>query len=127
MENQTILYAIPVSGVLALIYAFFKASWISKQPEGTEKMSKIAGHIADGALAFLKREYKVLVIFVISVAILLGFANSGREGTIPDYRHSAFSGGSLLFGACRFFRHEGSNKSQRAHHKCRAHRARPGA
>ncbi|ACD90241.1 MAG: sodium-translocating pyrophosphatase [Chlorobium limicola] len=83
MENQTILYAIPVSGVLALIYAFFKASWISKQPEGTEKMSKIAGHIADGALAFLKREYKVLVIFVISVAILLGFANSGREGTSP--------------------------------------------
>ncbi|NTV09049.1 MAG: sodium-translocating pyrophosphatase, partial [Chlorobium limicola] len=102
MENQTILYAIPVSGVLALIYAFFKASWISKQPEGTEKMSKIAGHIADGALAFLKREYKVLVIFVISVAILLGFANSGREGTSPIIALS-FVVGALCSALAGFF------------------------
>ncbi|MCF8382364.1 MAG: sodium-translocating pyrophosphatase [Chlorobium sp.] len=102
MENQTILYAIPVSGVLALIYAFFKASWISKQPEGTEKMSKIAGHIADGALAFLKREYKVLVIFVISVAILLGFANSGREGTSPIIAVS-FVVGALCSALAGFF------------------------
>ncbi|KZK75282.1 MAG: sodium-translocating pyrophosphatase [Pelodictyon luteolum] len=83
MDNSTVLYAIPLTGVLALLYALFKASWISKQPEGTEKMSTIAGHIADGAIAFLKREYKVLVIFVASVAVLLAFANSGREGTSP--------------------------------------------
>jgi len=102
MENQIILYAIPVSGVLALIYAFFKASWISRQPEGTEKMSKIAGHIADGALAFLKREYKVLVIFVISVAVLLGFANSGREGTSPIIALS-FVVGALCSALAGFF------------------------
>jgi K(+)-stimulated pyrophosphate-energized sodium pump len=83
MDNSTVLYAIPLTGVLALLYALFKASWISKQPEGTEKMSTIAGHIADGAIAFLRREYKVLVIFVASVAVLLAFANSGREGTSP--------------------------------------------
>jgi len=83
MDQQTILYAIPVSGILALLYAFMKASWISRQPEGTESMAVIAGHISDGALAFLTREYKVLVIFVISVAALLAFANSGRPGTSP--------------------------------------------
>ncbi|UWX58426.1 sodium-translocating pyrophosphatase [Chlorobaculum sp. MV4-Y] len=83
MDQQFVLYAIPVSGVLALLYAFTRASWISRQPEGTETMAVIAGHIADGALAFLKREYKVLIIFVISVAILLAFANSNRPGTSP--------------------------------------------
>ncbi|AOS83568.1 sodium-translocating pyrophosphatase [Chlorobaculum limnaeum] len=83
MDQQIILYAIPVSGILALLYAFMRASWISRQPEGTETMATIAGHIADGALAFLKREYKVLIIFVISVAILLAFANSNRSGTSP--------------------------------------------
>jgi len=84
MDNQTlVLYAIPASGVLALLYALFTASWINKQPQGTEKMVTIAGHIADGAIAFLKREYKVLIIFVVSVAIILGWANMGREGTSP--------------------------------------------
>ena len=75
MDNQLIiLYAVPLSGIIALLYALFKAGWVSKQNAGTEDMVTIAGHIADGAVAFLKREYKVLVIFVISVAILLGFA-----------------------------------------------------
>jgi len=84
MDTQTlVLYAIPAAGVLALLYAFFTASWISRQSTGTEKMATIAGHIADGAIAFLKREYKVLIIFVASVAILLGWANMGREGTSP--------------------------------------------
>lgn len=83
MDQQIILYAIPVSGILALLYAFMRASWISRQEVGTETMATIAGHIADGALAFLKREYKVLIIFVISVAILLAFANSNRPGTSP--------------------------------------------
>ncbi|HHE31403.1 MAG TPA: sodium-translocating pyrophosphatase [Chlorobaculum parvum] len=102
MDQQLILYAIPVSGVLALLYAFIKASWVSRQDEGTETMSTIAGHIADGALAFLKREYKVLIIFVISVAILLGFANSGREETSPIIALS-FIVGAFCSGLAGFF------------------------
>lgn len=102
MDNQTILYAIPLSGVLALLYAFFKASWITKQPVGTEKMAKIAGHIADGALAFLKREYKVLFIFVISVAALLAYANSGRPATSPVIAVS-FIVGALCSALAGFF------------------------
>lgn len=68
---NTIQYLIPVAGVLALLYTIFKTSWVSKQEIGTEKMERISKHIAAGAMAFLKAEYRVLSIFVIVVAILL--------------------------------------------------------
>ena len=74
----SLIYVIPVLGLLALLYSYTKSIWINKQPVGTEKMAEIAGHIKEGAIAFLKTEYKVLAVFVISVALLLGFANSGR-------------------------------------------------
>lgn len=75
MEN--ILYLLPVFGVLGLLFVVWKSAWVNKQDAGTDKMKKIAGHIAEGAMAFLKAEYKVLAIFVICVALLLGFtANS---------------------------------------------------
>ncbi|MAO65144.1 MAG: sodium-translocating pyrophosphatase [Balneola sp.] len=71
---QTIMYLIPVAGVLALLYTIFKTSWVSKQEIGTEKMERISKHIASGAMAFLKAEYKVLSIFVAVVAVLLAFS-----------------------------------------------------
>ncbi|WP_445666721.1 sodium-translocating pyrophosphatase [Fodinibius sp. AD559] len=70
--NTLITYLIPVSGILALLYTFLKSSWVNKQDTGTKKMATISSHIQRGAMAFLKAEYKVLSIFVISVAILLG-------------------------------------------------------
>lgn len=76
---ESIMYLIPLMGLLALIYSFVKNSWITKQDAGNEKMIEIAGYIRDGAIAFLKTEYKILAIFVITVAILLGFSNSGRD------------------------------------------------
>ncbi len=76
---ESLIYAIPFFGIAALLYSFFKNIWISKQEPGTEKMVTISNHIKEGAIAFLKTEYKVLVIFVIAVALLLGFANAGRE------------------------------------------------
>ena len=66
------------AGVLAMVYAFWKTSWIEAQDEGTDRMKSIGASIADGAMAFLKAEYRVLAIFVLAVAILLGVANSGR-------------------------------------------------
>lgn len=103
MDNQqVILYAVPFAGVLALLYALFKASWVSRQDSGTEEMSTIAGHIADGAVAFLKREYKILAIFVVSVAILLGFANSGRADSSPLISVS-FIVGAICSGLAGFF------------------------
>jgi len=74
-----IIYIIPLLGLSALVFAFFKSKWISKQDTGTEKMAKISKHIQDGAIAFLKTEYKVLSIFVVAVALLLGISNLGRE------------------------------------------------
>jgi K(+)-stimulated pyrophosphate-energized sodium pump len=68
---NTIQYLIPVAGVLALLYTIFKTSWVTKQEIGTEKMERISKHIAAGAMAFLKAEYRVLSIFVVVVAILL--------------------------------------------------------
>ncbi len=76
---EALFYLIPIAGVLALLYSGIKYVWITKQDAGTDKMIEISGHIKEGAVAFLTSEYKVLVIFVISVAVLLGFANAGKE------------------------------------------------
>jgi len=71
---DTLIYLIPVAGVLALLYTMYKSSWVSKQEIGTEKMDRISKHIAAGAMAFLKAEYKVLTIFVAVVAVLLALS-----------------------------------------------------
>lgn len=80
MEN--LLYYLPAFGVLGILFVFWRSAWITKQDAGTDKMKKIAGHIREGAMAFLKAEYKVLVIFVICVAILLGLT-ANKETSSP--------------------------------------------
>ena len=72
---------LPLFGVLALIFVFIKSGWVSKQEVGNEKMSRIAKNIADGAMAFLKAEYKVLAIFVVAVAVLLFFKGTNEVGS----------------------------------------------
>ena len=69
--GQTIIYLIPAFGVLALLFTFWRSSWVTKQPVGTDRMGRIATHIEEGAMAFLKAEYRVLAIFVAVVAVLL--------------------------------------------------------
>ena len=78
MDVNTYLWAVLSAGVLALLYAFFKANWVSKQDQGTERMVLIGKSIAEGAMAFLKAEYRILGIFIVVVALLLGIANAGR-------------------------------------------------
>ena len=68
-------------GILGLLYVFIKNVWVSKQEVGEEKMAKIAKNIADGAMSFLKAEYKILAIFVVAVAILLFFKGQSEEGS----------------------------------------------
>ncbi|HHJ50636.1 MAG TPA: sodium-translocating pyrophosphatase [Phaeodactylibacter sp.] len=80
--KDIIMYSVPVLGLLGLLYTAWKSSWVSKQDAGTERMKGIAKHIAAGAMAFLKAEYRVLIFFVAAVAVLL--AISGRaEGSSP--------------------------------------------
>ena len=75
------LYGPIGAGVLALIYAFIKAAWVAKQDPGNERMQKIGSWIADGAMAFLRAEYKVLAIFVFAVALILGGSNAKLAGS----------------------------------------------
>ena len=63
------------SGIFALLFSFWKTKWIEAQDEGTQKMKIIGANIAEGAMAFLKAEYRVLTFFVLGVAILLGFSS----------------------------------------------------
>jgi K(+)-stimulated pyrophosphate-energized sodium pump len=79
MSTTTLTYLVPVAGLLALLYAFVKTRWIKRQDSGTEAMIEIANNIAEGARAFLRREYRVLVIFCAAVAALLAFANASEE------------------------------------------------
>jgi len=79
--GQTITYVVPVFGVLALLYTLWRTAWVRKQDEGTERMQRIAKNIADGAMAFLKAEYRVLIIFVVAVAILLGVSGNTEESS----------------------------------------------
>ncbi len=69
---NTLFYLVPVFGVIALIYTMIQSAWVSKQPAGNDRMKEIAGYIADGAMAFLKAEYKVMGGFVVIAALLLG-------------------------------------------------------
>ena len=72
---------LPLFGVLALVFVFVKTAWVTKQDQGDDKMKAIAKHIADGAMSFLKAEYKILAVFVIAVAILLFLKGNSEEGS----------------------------------------------
>lgn len=78
---ELIVNYLPLFGVAALVFVFFKNSWVAKQDGGNEKMARIAKNIADGAMSFLKAEYKILSIFVAAVAILLYFKGTYEEGS----------------------------------------------
>lgn len=69
---EMLLYAVPVVGVVALLFAAYLANKVSKQGAGTDRMKEIADAIAEGARAFLKAEYKILVIFIAVVFVLIG-------------------------------------------------------
>jgi len=78
---ELLINYLPLFGVIALVFVVVKNAWVSKQDQGNEKMSNIAKHIADGAMSFLKAEYKMLAIFVVAVAILLFFKGTYEEGS----------------------------------------------
>ncbi|MBI4575300.1 MAG: sodium-translocating pyrophosphatase [Planctomycetes bacterium] len=68
-------YFVPGAGLLALLFALFKTRWINRQSVGSDRMREIAGHIREGAMAFLARQYRVLAVFVLVVAGLLAWLN----------------------------------------------------
>ncbi len=71
--NNSLFYAVPAMGIIGLLYTLVKFIWVSKQDAGTDRMKQISTYISEGAMAFLKAEYKILTYFVIIVALLLGY------------------------------------------------------
>ncbi|HEX2095000.1 MAG TPA: sodium/proton-translocating pyrophosphatase, partial [Longimicrobiaceae bacterium] len=88
---QPIAYLIPALGILALLYTAFRSAWVVRQDPGNERMRDIAGHIADGALAFLKAEYRVLAIFALIACTFLFYI-----GTSDERSHPAIIGAFLV-------------------------------
>ena len=84
--------------VLALIFAFYRLRWVEAQSQGTTEMVTIAGHIREGAMAFLRREYSVLALFVALVAILLALGYQGEERLIAV----SFVAGAFCSGLAGF-------------------------
>ncbi|NRA35859.1 MAG: sodium-translocating pyrophosphatase [Polyangiaceae bacterium] len=96
-----VLFAAPAAGVLALIFAYWKAGWVTKQDPGEGEMIEIADEIAIGAMAFLGREYRVIAMFVAGVAALLAAANMSGEARSPLIA-VAFVGGAAASALAGF-------------------------
>ena len=80
-----LFYVVPALGIVGLLYTFIKFAWVSKQDAGNDRMKEISTYIAEGAMAFLKAEYKILTYFVIIAAALLalmGYSNANSHWSI---------------------------------------------
>jgi K(+)-stimulated pyrophosphate-energized sodium pump len=77
--NSYVIYLVPAFGIFGLLVMFFKSAWVGKQDAGEKNMQELAGHIADGAMAFLKAEWRVLSIFVVITAALLAYSGTIHE------------------------------------------------
>ncbi len=78
---ESLIYLVPVMGIIGLLYTVVKYFWVSKQDAGTDRMKEISNYIAQGAMAFLRAEWKILAYFAIIVALLLGFMGSRNESS----------------------------------------------
>ena len=92
---HSISWLAPIAAVIGLIMAYVLGSWVLRQDPGNERMQEISGATQEGALAFLKAEYRVLALFVVALFVVLGFAVSWMTGV-------AFITGALLSATAGF-------------------------
>ena len=85
-----------ICAVVGLIVAFVLASWVGKQNTGNDRMREISGYIHEGAMAFLKREYKTMAIVIVVLALLIGFCISWKGAILYVF-------GSLLSVLAGYF------------------------
>ncbi len=100
---DSLVFAAPAAGVLALAFAYWKASWVARQDAGDDTMKEIASRIREGAMAFLGREYKVLAMFVVVVAGLLVAANLKETPGHSPLIALAFVAGAATSGLAGLF------------------------
>lgn len=92
------IYIIFACGLFALVFAYVKARWIKRQSLTNSILEEVSGYIAEGAMAFMKREYIVLTPFILLVAVFLFFANQGAL----KLQSLAYILGALASGAAGF-------------------------
>ena len=82
---NNLIYVIPAMGVVGLLYTFWKFGWVTRQDAGTPRMREISNYIAEGAMAFLRAEYKIMAYFVVIGSLLLGimgYSNANSHWSI---------------------------------------------
>jgi len=97
--NEYVIYLVPALGILGLLVMAIKSAWVSKQDAGDKNMQELAGYIADGAMAFLKAEWKVLSIFVVFAAALLAYSGTIHEVNGKAIHSSWIISISFIIGA----------------------------
>jgi K(+)-stimulated pyrophosphate-energized sodium pump len=80
---NSILYLIPAFGLVGLVAMAIKSAWVTKQDPGDAKMQELSGYIANGAMAFLRAEWKILGYFAVIAAIVLGWSGTLVEDSHP--------------------------------------------
>jgi K(+)-stimulated pyrophosphate-energized sodium pump len=94
--EENLMYLIPVLGLVGLLVMVVKSAWVRKQEAGDAKMQELAGYIADGAMAFLKAEWKVLSYFAVIAAILLAWSGTFETANSHPVIAIAFLIGAVL-------------------------------
>ena len=94
--SEKLIYILPVFGLVGLAYMLYLSSWVKKQSAGSEKMQKISGYIATGAMAFLKAEYRMLAVFVVIAGSVLGILSAMNYIPAGMYIVAAFVTGAVF-------------------------------
>jgi K(+)-stimulated pyrophosphate-energized sodium pump len=97
--QQNLINIIPIFGGIGILVMLFQSAWVSRQDAGDKTMSELAGHIADGAMAFLKAEWKVLSYFVIIAGILLAWSGTLQGSAAAPIHSSPVIAIAFLIGA----------------------------
>jgi K(+)-stimulated pyrophosphate-energized sodium pump len=97
--QDNLIYTIPALGLVGIIVMMIKSAWVNKQDAGDKNMQELAGYIADGAMAFLKAEWKVLSIFAVFTAALLAYSGTITEINGVPMHSSWIISISFLIGA----------------------------
>lgn len=97
--QNNLIYVIPALGLVGIIVMLFKSAWVSRQDAGDKNMQELAGYIADGAMAFLKAEWKVLSIFAVFTAALLAYSGTITEVNGVPMHSSWIISISFIIGA----------------------------
>ncbi|SEB13322.1 sodium-translocating pyrophosphatase [Pedobacter hartonius] len=97
--QQNLINIIPVFGGIGILVMLFQSAWVTRQDAGDQTMSELAGHIADGAMAFLRAEWKVLSYFVVIAGVLLAWSGTLKGNPANPIHSSPVIAIAFLIGA----------------------------